>query len=125
MGAVARRTLSELGAALKREHSDGHWQVPVLSASATNGTGIEALADALEQHHDMLLSRNALGPRRRRYQAQWILKRLQDEFGSFGIARLGGEQEIFSQLEAQNLALFEQYEQFRQRAVGFYSDTHH
>ena len=51
MGAVARRTLAELGAALHREHSDGDWQVPVLSTSATGGTGIEALADIMEQHH--------------------------------------------------------------------------
>ncbi len=35
MGAVARRTLAELGAALHREHPDGHWQVPVLATSAT------------------------------------------------------------------------------------------
>ncbi|RLA49583.1 MAG: methylmalonyl Co-A mutase-associated GTPase MeaB [Gammaproteobacteria bacterium] len=122
MGAVARRTLSELGAAMNREHSDGHWQVPVLSASATRGSGIEALADAMEQHHEMLLARNELGPRRQRYQAQWILKRLLDEFGSFGIERLGGEREIFDQLQVQDLALFEQYEQLRQRTVGFYND---
>jgi len=125
MGAVARRTLSELGAAMNREHPDGHWQVSVLSVSATRGSGITALADAMEQHHDLLLSRNALGPRRQRYQAQWILKRLLEEFGSFGIERLGGEQAVFSRLETQNLALFEQYEQFRQHAVGFYNDTQH
>ena len=123
MGAVARRTLSELGGAMNREHSDGHWQVPVLSASATHGTGIEALADAMERHHDMLCTRGLLQTRRQRYQGQWILKRLQDEFGSYGIERLGGEQQILDQLQAQDLALFEQYEMLRQRAYSFYNDT--
>ena len=91
MGAVARRTLSELGTALGEAHTDGNWQVPVLSASATAGTGIDALADALKHHRNVLAESNQLQMRRQRYQAQWILKRLQDEFGSHGVARLGGE----------------------------------
>lgn len=122
MGAVARRTLSELGAALQREHSEGHWQVPVLSASATRGSGIEALADALEQHHTMLLSRSLVHDRRQRYQAQWILKRLQEEFGNRGIALLGGEQEIIHLLQRRGLPLFEQYETLRQHLESFYKD---
>ena len=128
MGAVARRTLSELGAAMHREHSDGHWQVPVLSASATHGTGIEALASAMERHHDMLCSRCVLQTRRQCYQGQWILKRLEEEFGSYGIARLGGEQQLLEQLQAEDLALFEQYDMLKQRAYSFYNetnDTHH
>ena len=41
MGDVARRTLSELSGALRRDALDGDWHVPVLSASATRGTGIK------------------------------------------------------------------------------------
>lgn len=123
MGAVARRTLSELGAAMSREHSDGHWQVPVLSASATRGSGIEALADTMEQHHILLQSQHALEPRRQRYQGQWIIKRLQEEFGSLGIKTLGGELEILAQLQAQAVPLFQQYEKLRQRLYGHYNDT--
>ena len=135
MGAVARRTLAELGTAMSREHSDGHWQVPVLSASATQGTGIEQLADAMAQHHDSLLARDALLLRRQRYQAHWILKRLQDEFGSFGIAQLGGEkglaQQLDSQLDSQPgsqrqaraTGPFEQYELLRQRLHSSYKHT--
>ena len=123
MGAVARRTLSELGAAMSREHSDGHWQVPVLSASATRGSGIEALADTMEQHHVLLQSQHALEPRRQRYQGQWIIKRLQEEFGSLGIKTLGGELEILAQLQAQAVPLFQQYEKLRQRLYGHYNDT--
>lgn len=115
MGAVARRTLAELGSALSRTHTDGNWQVPVLSASATNGTGIEALADVLAQHHQLLRSGNLLVPRRRHYQAHWIVKRLQEEFGSHGIRQLGGEQAVLQELAAQNLSLFEQYHALQQK----------
>ena len=114
MGAVARRTLSELGTALGRAHSDGNWEVPVLSASATAGTGIEELADALNRHREILGAGDQLQAHRQRYQAQWILKRLQDEFGSHGIARLGGESALLQQLTEQSLSLFEQHETLRQ-----------
>jgi LAO/AO transport system kinase len=117
MGAVARCTLSELANALGRTHTDGNWQVPVLSASATNGTGIEALADALAEHHAILVSGNQLQPRRRHYQARWILKRLQEEFGSHGIDRLGGEQAVFRQLVGDDQSLFEQFETLRQQLL--------
>lgn len=123
MGAVARRTLSELGAAMSREHSDGQWQVPVLSASATRGTGIEALADAMEQHHELLQAQNLLATRRQQYQAEWILKQLREEFGSFGVQRLGGEQHIAGQLQTQQLGLIEQYQRLRQTFYSHYDGT--
>ena len=113
MGAVARRTLSELSAALGREHSEGGWRVPVLSASATRGTGIEALADALESHHRHLVEAGALRERRRQYQASWIAKRLREEFGRHGIDRLGGDAALAEQLAAGDGPLFEQYDTLR------------
>ena len=122
MGAVARRTLSELGNALGRSHRDGNWQVPVLAASAANGTGIEALADALAQHHAILVRGGQLGARRRDYQAHWILKRLQEEFGTHGIDQLGGEQAITVQLVTEQQSLLEQYQSFRQRLLT--TDSH-
>jgi len=117
MGAVARRTLSELGAAMSREHSEGNWTVPVLSASATNGSGIEALADVMEQHHNVLRDQNLIKQRRHHYQGKWILKRLRDEFGSNGLARLGSTDSILDQLEAHSSTLFEHYEALRQRLL--------
>lgn len=115
MGAVARRTLAELASALGGARSDGDWEVPVLSASATNGTGIEALADMLAEHHRVLQHGDALALRRRHYQGRWIAKRLREEFGSQGIAQLGGEQAILQQVTEQNLSLFEQYDALRQQ----------
>ncbi|MEE4146029.1 MAG: methylmalonyl Co-A mutase-associated GTPase MeaB [Halieaceae bacterium] len=118
MGAVARRTLAELATALGRAHNDGNWEVPVLSASATAGTGIEALADTLALHGKTLRDSKCLLERRRCYRAQWLLKRLQEEFGSHGIRQLGGETRLMQQLAAQDLSLFEQHEALRQRLLG-------
>lgn len=115
MGAVARRTLSELGAALNRVHPDGDWQVPVLSTSATNNSGIEALADAMERHYQELQSREQLKSRRKSYQAYWILKKLQEEFGRYGIEQLGGEQSLLETLQEQDLNLFNQLESLQKR----------
>ena len=115
MGAAARRTLADLGAVLHREHPDGNWQVPVLTTSATHCTGIEALADIIEQHHNELRSRHQLASRRRSYKAYWIHKRLQEEFGSFGVDQLGGEKSLLTQLQVQGLNLLEYYETLRQR----------
>jgi LAO/AO transport system kinase len=117
MGAVANRTLAELGAALNREHPDGHWQVPVLATSATNDSGIEALADVIEQHGQELLSLNLMAQRRRSYQAYWIHKRLQEEFGSFGIDQLGGEHALLAKLQTQDLNLLEHYQSLRQELI--------
>lgn len=124
MGSVARRTLSELDSVLNRTHPDGHWRVPVLATSATEGTGVETLADTLEQHHQLLLSQGQLAPRRRSYQTYWLHKRLLEEFGSFGIAKLGGEQHLLAQLQKQDMNLFTQYEALRQRLNPGTINTH-
>ncbi len=122
MGAVARRTLSELSAALAREHVEGGWEVPVLAASATHGTGIEALADALEAHHRHLLATGALAARRRRFQAGWVVRQLREEFGSHGIDGLGGEAALTEQLAAATGSLIERYDALRHRLLQGWRD---
>ena len=123
MGDVARRTLSELSGALRRDALDGDWHVPVLAASATRGTGIEALADALEAHHQYLLARGELQDRRQNSQAGWIIKRLREEFGSHGLERLGGEQSLRAQLFAKPESLYQQYDDLRQRLLADWTPT--
>lgn len=120
MGAVARRTLSELAAALFRHQPEGEWEVPVLSASATRGTGIEALANALLAHHQHLQKNGVLTARRQRYQAEWVFKRLQDEFGSFGVNSLGGEQLLRDTLVAHSAPLYQQLQSFREKMLAKY-----
>jgi LAO/AO transport system kinase len=114
MGAVARRTLAELGSALGRSHGEGNWEVPVLSTSATTGSGVAALADTLARHRASLAERGHLDQRRQQYQAQWILKRLQEEFGSHGIRRLGGEPAVLQMLAERGQSLFTRHQAMRQ-----------
>jgi LAO/AO transport system kinase len=121
MGAVARRTLAELGAALAREHPDGHWQVPVLATSARDGSGIDALVDVMAEHYRQLQSQGDLAARRRGYQVYWIHKRLQEEFGSAGIDQIGGEPALLRELQEQNVNPLERYESLRQKLQSFRS----
>ncbi|MCB1841595.1 MAG: hypothetical protein KDI09_01415, partial [Halioglobus sp.] len=115
MGAHAERTLSELAGAMTGEHPDGDWHVPVLATSATEHTGIEALADALEAHHASLRQRGVVESLREQHQAHWIIKRLANEFGSAGIARLGGEQALLAALCLEGGDPFTQYSRYRQQ----------
>lgn len=123
MGAVATRTLAELDAALTREHADGDWQVRVLPTSATNGNGVETLVDTLAEHHSLLLTSQALAARRQSYQTHWVLKRLEDEFGRFGIQQLGGAAGVVKELQRPNINLYGHYEALRQRLTGDQPDN--
>ena len=118
MGDVAMRTLTGLETALQHEHPDGDWQVCVLSTSALNGTGVEKLADTMEQHHQVLLSGGTLGSRRFLQRANWVVKRLEQEFGSHGINRLGGADQLLQTLQQQDLNPVEEYNTLRLRLSG-------
>jgi putative protein kinase ArgK-like GTPase of G3E family len=89
----------------------------VLSASATGGTGIQALADALEDHRRLLAAAGTLPASRRRYQAHWLVKRLREEFGRFGIDRLGGERVLLLRLEAASGSLLELQDALRRELL--------
>lgn len=98
IGMAARKTLSELKTTLGRRTDSDGWQAPALSASAALGSGIEALADALEGHRNWLLERGQFTARRQRCQAEWLVKHLREEFGRYGIHQLGGENALFAEL---------------------------
>ncbi len=118
IGAVARRTLSDLRNALRKQVDAEGWPVPTLSASAAKGTGIEQLADTLESHRLWLLKRERLAVRRKRFQAEWIIKRLREEFGRFGIEKLGGEAQLFEFLTQRGGAPFDEYDALRDRFLA-------
>ena len=122
MGAVARRTLAELSGALGNDQTPDGWQVPVLSVSATTGSGVEALADVLQAHHRHLLTKGCLQASRRASHAAWISKRLRDEFGSHGIDQLGGLASLERQLQTDNTPLFDRFEQLRRQLLGKVQD---
>jgi LAO/AO transport system kinase len=118
VGGAARKTLTELRTGLGRKGHHGDWEVPVLSASATHGTGIDAIVDAVESHRRWLLRQGVLATRRRSLQAQWILKRLREDFGRFGIETLGGESRLMEDLVAQSCSPFEHYDRLRDKLVS-------
>jgi LAO/AO transport system kinase len=118
IGLAARKTLSELKTTLGRRTDVDGWQAPALSASAALGSGIEALADALDRHRNWLLERGQFTARRQRCQAEWLVKHLREEFGRYGINRLGGEDALFAELaQAPRCSPIAAYEVLRTRIL--------
>jgi LAO/AO transport system kinase len=91
LGAPAERTASELsaGTGLSAARNDG-WQAPVLLASARESSGIDALVDAIDGHHDHLERTGALEQRRLAARIHTLERALSARYGSFGIERIGG-----------------------------------
>ncbi len=119
IGMAARKTLSDLRNTLGRRTDADGWQAPALSASAALGSGIEALADALDAHRNWLLERGQFTARRQRCQAEWLVKHLREEFGRYGIHRLGGEDALFATLMGQprRRSPIAEYEALRARVM--------
>ncbi len=119
IGMAARKTLSDLRTTLGRRTDAEGWQAPALSASAALGSGIEALADALESHRLWLVERGQFTARRQRCQAEWLIKHLREEFGRYGIQRLGGEAALFATLAGQSRrrSPIAEYEALRTRVM--------
>jgi LAO/AO transport system kinase len=91
LGAVARRTASELEAGLGLgEREATGWTPPVVLVSARDGVGIRELVQAIEAHRAHLVSAGALAPHRRRGSDAFVLETLERRYGSYGIERLGG-----------------------------------
>lgn len=114
MGEVARRTRAELTATLSREHPDGNWLVPVLATSATRATGIAELAQTLAAHRQSLVDSGTFLEQRRAHQANWVVKQLEQEFGRFGLNKLGGEQQVLADLREASRNPFEHYARLRE-----------
>ncbi len=124
MGAVARRTLAELGAALHREHPDGHWQVPVLATSATNGTGIEALAD-MHCNNTVTSSSRATSwhPDGAAIRPTGYTSACRRSSAVLVSTSSAGNKPLLAQLQAQDLNLLEHYESLRQRLYNRYDGS--
>ena len=123
VGLAARKTLTELQTSLGKHAYADDWEVPVLSASATHGTGIDAIVEAVENHRQWLLHQGTLCTRRRSFQAQWIVKRLREDFGRFGIEALGGEGRLIQNLVTQGGSPFEHYDRLRGTLVACWNSS--
>jgi LAO/AO transport system kinase len=130
LGVLAERTARELKGAVPRR-PEPEWQVPVSLVSAVTGGGVDELVRAFDSHLASLTSAGALAERRRRQQAGWVVKRLRGEFGTHGIAALGGTDAIVESLvrdagtappesphgSAENATPLARHESMRQRAL--------
>jgi LAO/AO transport system kinase len=91
LGPAARRTARELETGLGlSERIEADWTPPVLLASARDGSGVRAVADALDAHRRHLEQTGRLRERRHRGAEAFVLESLARRYGSFGLERLGG-----------------------------------
>jgi LAO/AO transport system kinase len=108
LGAPAERTASELAAGLAMGvPAQSGWQAPVLLVSARDGTGVDALVAALEEHHAHLVATGTLAERHRRARAAYVLDALERRYGSYGVERIGGRDAVRARAESAKGAGFD------------------
>ncbi|WP_199546819.1 methylmalonyl Co-A mutase-associated GTPase MeaB [Streptomyces sp. N35] len=76
----AKAAARELAGALRLMHpADAAWTPPVLSCSARESTGLDAVWDRLEQHRTLLESTGRLADKRRSQQVDWTWSMVREE----------------------------------------------
>lgn len=89
-GALAERASSDLRSALASTQAAGLGEaMPIVPTSATEGRGLNELADALEDHRKA--TAGGLAARRRRGETAWTLQLFRRLHGRHGVDTLGGE----------------------------------
>ena len=99
LGEPAVRTAHELESAQGMAAREaGAWQPPVLRVSARDGSGVEALLEALQAHFRHQLASGALRARRRAGAAESVLGTLAQRYGSHGLQSIGGPEAVRARL---------------------------
>jgi LAO/AO transport system kinase len=105
LGAPAERTARELEGGLGLAERDAKgWIPPVQLVSARDGTGTDALVDAIDAHRAFAISSGLLRERRRQGRERFVLDALVRRYGSFGIERAGGSGEVLRRLREEPAA---------------------
>jgi LAO/AO transport system kinase len=100
-GAPAQRTARELEAGVRMaEREAKSWEPPVLLVSARDGTGTDALLETLAAHRRYALEAGALRARRASGREQFVIEALTRRYGSFGVAAIGGSDEVVARLRS-------------------------
>ena len=101
---LAQRAVADLRGALQTAHAvgagggqDAHWETPIIATSATKGSGIDELIDALDGHRKHLEA--TLAARRRRGEVQWTLDLFSRKHGEHGVSTLGGAAQLQARAE--------------------------
>ncbi len=88
LGAVAERARADMRGALHfRTGNAGGWQIPVLAVSATQGSGIDELVDAVDSHRTWLAQEDGLTDQRARQARHWLRDTIRERFGRDGLRR--------------------------------------
>jgi LAO/AO transport system kinase len=80
-GAVdARKAARELAGAIRmlRGHTEGGWDVPVLTCSGLTGDGLDTVWTTLTAHQDRMKASGEFGERRRTQQVRWTWQLVRD-----------------------------------------------
>jgi LAO/AO transport system kinase len=91
IGPAAERARVDAVAALRQNQQGdaGAWRVPVLTVSATQGDGVDALVEALDVHRAWLGAEGRLAARRAAQAEDWIADAVRERYGSEGLRRAG------------------------------------
>jgi LAO/AO transport system kinase len=96
VGPEASRTAAELESGLA---AAGGAERCVVQVSARDGTGVEALVDALDAHRRELEAGRGLEERRARGREAYVLETLELRYGSYGLDELGGRRALRARIQ--------------------------
>jgi LAO/AO transport system kinase len=99
----ARKTQSDLtlATAFNEAFLDG-WRVQVLMTSAVEHWGHRELADLFDSHRQFLQAGNLLAEKRRKQGVSWVYTNFREQYGSFGVELLGGEEAVRDFIEGRD-----------------------
>ena len=115
LGPLATRATAELRASLPADSAR-----QLLTTSATQATGIDDLAEALDKHHATLRSTGCLASQRAQAVVRWTERALRAEFGAHGIRTLGGQHQLRRDLGERNDDLLSRLAFFSARLAEHY-----
>jgi len=118
MGSSANKTASDIGRIGSRPDRQHDWEYPVCLVSATHHSGIDQLVNHIDRHREYLAGSGSLDLLRSRHQRGWVLRLLQDEFGSFGIAIAGGRSALEARMSEHRLSQFSEYQNARNAIIS-------
>ena len=91
MGAVADRAAGDLDSAVALAAAENAWRIPILTLSATTGTGLDALISAISEHEAHLAESGEAERRERKRLSVWLRQTIAERCGSLGLAYLEDE----------------------------------
>ena len=118
LGSPARKTAAEISRSASRPDRREDWDYPVCLVSAATAAGMRPFHDHFARHREFLRGAGLLAPLRARHQCAWVVRLLQEEFGTFGLQLAGGRSAIEQRLSETRSRQFEEYERMREHILS-------